>query len=459
MDEAPILQGDMAEDMTIHLFTDLAQARRKVLAQRGIELELPPSVRAGIRRVFGEDLTADQVAARILADVRQRGDEAVLEYTWRIDDAKLEGLAVEEAEVEAALDSIPLKLRQALELAVERVRGFHQRQPRLSWMDWREDGGALGQIVRPLERVGIYAPGGRAPYPSSLIMAAVPARVARVKEILVATPPREDGAVTPVILAAAQAAGVDRVFKIGGAQAIGAFAYGTESVPQVDKIVGPGNVFIIAAKRQVFGEVGIDQLPGPTETMLIADEGASPAWVAADLLAQAEHDPLASAILLTPSLELAQGVREEIEEQMESLSRREIIAQSLAAQGGIIVVQDLDQAVELANEYAPEHLCLLTRNPWALVGRIENAGGIFVGEHSSEALGDYVVGPSHIMPTGGTARFSSPLNVWDFVKITSIFAPSVEDSQQLAEAGIAIAEEEGLTAHAEAIRRRVTSDE
>lgn len=450
----------MTKNTIIPLFTDPAQARDRVLGQRGrVSGELPPSVRASIRRVFGADLTPDEVAARVLADVRQRGDGAVLEYTQRIDGVELDQLAVEEAEIEAASDVVPPTLHHALELAVERVRAFHQHQPSLSWIDWQEDGGALGQIVRPLERVGIYAPGGMAPYPSSLIMAVVPARVAGVKEILIASPPRRDGTVAPAMLVAAQMAGADRVFRIGGAQAIAALAYGTESVPQVDKIVGPGNVFVIAAKRLAFGEVGIDQLPGPTETMLIADEEANPTWVAADLLAQAEHDPLASAILLTPSLELARAVQKEIERQIESLSRREVIAQSLAGQGGIIIVQDLEQAVELANHYAPEHLCLLTREPWALVGRIENAGGIFVGQQAPEALGDYMIGPSHIMPTGGTARFSSPLNVWDFVKISSIFAPSASESQRLAEAGIALAQAEGFTAHAEAIRRRITSDE
>jgi len=420
-------------------------------------MELPPSLQAGIRHLFGADLTPDEVAARILADVREQGDEAVLEYTRRIDGVELNQLAVGEAEIEAAWNAAPTGLRQALELAVERVRAFHHCQPKLSWMNWQEDGGVLGQMVRPLERVGIYAPGGRAPYPSSLIMAVIPARVAGVKEIVVVTPPRSDGTVTPAILAAARIAEVDRVFKIGGAQAIGALAYGTDSIPRVDKIVGPGNIFVIAAKRLVFGQVGIDQLSGPTETVLIADEEANAAWVAADLLAQAEHDPLASAILLTPSFELARAVRKEIERQMASLSRRDIIGQSLTRHGGIIVVQDLNQAVELANEYAPEHLCLLTRDPWALVGRIENAGGIFVGEHTSEALGDYVVGPSHIMPTRGTARFSSPLNVWDFVRITSIFALGANESRRLAGAAVTLAEAEGLTAHAEAIRRRMPS--
>jgi len=444
----------------ISLFTDLTLARQSILSRRGREpMEVPASLRASIRRLFGEDLTPDEVAARILTDVRLRGDEAVREYTRRIDDVELDRFEVQEAEIEEAWTATSPALRGALELAVERIRVFHQCQPRLSWMDWQESGGVLGQMVRALERVGIYAPGGRAPYPSSLIMAVVPARVAGVSEILVATPPRKDGTVVPSILTAARIAGADRVFKIGGAQAIAALAHGTESIPRVDKILGPGNIFVIAAKRLAFGEVGIDQLAGPTETMLIADEEANPAWVAADLLAQAEHDPLASAILLTPSLALAQSVQREIERQIVCLSRRDIITQSLSSQGGIIVVQDLEQAVELANEYAPEHLCLLTRDPWTLLSGIKNAGGIFVGEYASEALGDYAVGPSHIMPTGGTARFSSPLNVWDFVRITSVFAPSANESRRLASAGIILAQAEGLTAHAEALKRRTDSED
>jgi len=446
----------MVNEATIPILTDLTQARQRLLAQRRCELaELPSSLRDSIRRMFGADLTPDQVAARIMADVRRRGDEAVRDYTYRIDGVELSQLTVDQTEMKSAWAAVPPELREALELAAERVRAFHQRQPRSSWIDWREDGGALGQIVQPLERVGIYAPGGKAPYPSSLIMAAVPARVAGVKELFATTPPRKDGTVAPVILAAARIAGVDRVFKIGGAQAIAALAYGTQSVPRVDKIVGPGNVFVIAAKRQAFGEVGIDQLPGPTETLLIADEEARPAWVAADLLAQAEHDALASALLITPSLSLARAVQEEIERQVRHLSRQETILRSLAHRGAIIVVQDLDQAVDLANEYAPEHLCLLTQDPWSLVGRIKHAGGIFVGEYASEALGDYVIGPSHIMPTKGTARFSSPMNVWDFVKITSIFAISADESQRLSESGITLAEAEGFTAHAQAIKRRL----
>jgi histidinol dehydrogenase len=284
--------------------------------------------------LFGTDLTPDEVATHILADVRLRGDEALFEYTRRIDGVQLDQLAVEETEIETAWDTTPPRLRQALALAAERIRAFHQCQPKLSWMDWQRDGGALGQIVRPLERVGIYAPGGLAPYPSSLIMAAIPARVAGVRQILVTTPPRRDGTVAPSILAAARIAGADRILKVGGVQAIGALAYGTESLRRVDKIVGPGNVFVIAAKRLVFGEVGIDQLPGPTETIIIADEKAEPAWVAADLLAQAEHDPLASAIVLTPSLTLARSVQKQVERQITSLLRRESTDRRSLGSGG-----------------------------------------------------------------------------------------------------------------------------
>jgi len=285
-------------------------------------------------------------------------------------------------------------------------------------------------------------------------MAAVPARVAGVSEIVVTSPPDAEGRSAPAILVAARIAGVSAVYKIGGAQAIAALAYGTATIRRVDKIGGPGNLFVVLAKRRVYGQVAIDGLPGPTETMLIADGGADPALVAADLLAQAEHDALASPICLTPSAELAQHVQVEVARQIEDLSRAEIIAQSLQGQGGIIVTSDLAQAMALANEYAPEHLCLLVRDPWAWVGQVRNAGGVFVGERSSEALGDYVVGPSHIMPTGGTARFSSPANVWDYLKITSVFAPAEPTIRRTSPAAIAIARAEGFTAHAAAIARR-----
>lgn len=431
-----------------------AEAERIFRRQPLDEMEGSLALRESIARLFGERLTPDEVVARILADVRSRGDEALQFYTQLLDGAAPETWRVPSERIALAWERTPPALREALQLAADRITAFHQRQPRNSWLEWDAEGGALGQMVRPLERVGIYAPHGRAPYPSSLLMAAIPARVAGVPQVVVATPPR-DGALNDTILAAAHVAGVSEIYALGGAQAIAALAYGTASVPAVDKILGPGNLFVVLAKRRVFGVVDIDQLPGPTETLLIADDAANPAYVAADLLAQAEHDPLASALLITPSEALAEAVQCEAARQIETLTRHEIIVESLAGQGGIVLVSDLDEALALANAYAPEHLCLLTRDPWSLVGRVRNAGGVFVGEFSSEALGDYVVGPSHIMPTGRTARFSSPVNVWDFVKITSVFAVSPAVARAVSPAAIALAEKEGLTAHAQAVRLRL----
>jgi len=431
------------------------EARRTILRRRPLDEYVAPAALAeGIRAIFGEPLTPDQVVARIIADVRARGDAAVLDYSRRIDGARLPALRVPEERIEAAWEATRPDLREALELAATRIEAFHRRQPRHSWLEWDADGGALGQIVRPLERVGVYAPNGLAPYPSSLLMAAIPARVAGVEQVVVATPPR-DGRLNDTILAAAHVAGVREVYAMGGAQAIAALAYGTKSVPRVDKILGPGNIFVVLAKRRVFGAVDIDQLPGPTETMVVADHTANPVLVAADMIAQAEHDPLASALLLTTSKPLALAVRDEIERQLESFERSQTMQAALAANGGIAIVPDLDSALDLANEYAPEHLCLLTASPWDLVGRVHNAGGIFVGEISSEALGDYVVGPSHIMPTGQTARFSSPINVWDFCKITSVFGVGPATVDRISQAGITLAEEEGLTGHANAMRLRL----
>jgi len=439
----------------VRVITDLEQARQSVLRRRSWDqIEITSALQASIERVFGAPLTPDQAVTRILEDVRGRGDAALFAYTKRIEGADLGTLRVSEEEMDAAWAASPPTLRDALQAAAARVRAFHERQYRQSWIEWDAEGGALGQIIRPLERVGLYAPGGRTPYPSSLLMAAVPARVAGVPEIVVVSPPDNKGRAAPAILVAARVAGVDAVYKVGGAQAIAALAYGTESIPRVDKIGGPGSLFVVLAKRRVYGQVAIDGLPGPTETMLIADDSADPALVAADLLAQAEHDVLAAPICLTPSIDLARRVQIEAARQVEELSRAEIIAQSLQNQGGIVVTADLAQAMTLANDYAPEHLCLLVRNPWTWVGEVRNAGGVFVGELSSEALGDYVVGPSHIMPTGGTARFSSPTNVWDYVKITSVFAPATATVRRIAPAAIAIAEAEGLTAHAAAIERR-----
>jgi histidinol dehydrogenase len=444
----------------VQIIDDAALAQSTILRRRAWdEVEITPAVQAGIERMFGEPLSPDQVVARILGDVRRDGDAALFAYNERIDGARVGQLRVTETEIVTAWEKADPGLRDALQVAVDRIRVFHEKQYRQSWIDWDGEGGALGQIIRPLRRVGIYAPGGRAPYPSSLLMAAVPARVAGVSEIVVTSPPGVDGRISDLILAAARVAGVDAVFKVGGAQAIGALAYGTESIPRVDKIAGPGNLFVMLAKRRVYGQVAIDGLPGPTETLIVADDSAGPALVAADLLAQAEHDVLASPICVTPSRALAERVQIEVARQIETLERAEIIAEAFQGQGGIVLVADLEQAFELANQYAPEHLCLLVRDAWSWLGRVRNAGGVFVGDTASEALGDYIVGPTHIMPTGGTARFSSPCNVWDFCKITSVFAPAGATVARLSGAAATLAEAEGLTAHAAAIRRRTGSFE
>ncbi|MFP3896102.1 MAG: histidinol dehydrogenase [Anaerolineales bacterium] len=445
----------MTEEGTlIRIVHGAEEARRTLLRRQTLDTyQVSEELARSIEELFGEPLTPEQVVTRILARVRAEGDRALMYYTELLDGTELTALRVPTERIEAAWQRTDADLREALRLCAARVETFHEKQPRGSWLAWDDDGGALGQRVRPLERVGVYAPHGTASYPSSLLMAAIPARVAGVPQIVVATPPR-GGALNDTILAAAHVAQIDEVYSVGGAQAIAALAYGTETIPRVDKILGPGNIFVVLAKRQVYGNVAIDQLPGPTETLLIADETASSRYVAADMLAQAEHDPLASALLITTSGELARRVRQEIGEQIHFLSRAEIIRSSLTTRGGIAVVEDMDRAIGLANAYAPEHLCLLTADPWQLVGRIENAGGIFVGESSSEALGDYAVGPSHIMPTGQTARFSSPLNVSDFLKITSIFAPGPDTRRRVGDAAIRLAEEEGLTAHAQAIRVR-----
>ncbi|MFC2029435.1 histidinol dehydrogenase [Chloroflexota bacterium] len=444
--------------MSIRVIEGVGAARRHLTGLRTQDRSsLPASVTSRLQAVFGRDLPAEEAVARIVNDVRRKGDAALRDYTQRIDGVALGAIELDAGAIESAYRSSPPELRDALQLAADRIRAFHEREPRTSWMEWDDGGSALGQMIRPLQRVGVYVPGGTAPYPSSLLMAVVPAQVAGVEEILVTTPPGAQGGGAPSILAAAYAAGLERVFLLGGAQAIAALAYGTESVPRVDKIVGAGGLFATLAKKLVYGDVGIDGLYGPTETLLIADDTANPALVAADLLAQAEHDPLATALLITPSTELAQRVQAEVARQLAPLARRQIIEESLAGQGAILVVSDLDQALKLANEYAPEHLCLLVADPWSLVGRVQNAGGIFVGEESSEAMGDYVVGPSHIMPTQGTARFSSPLHVGDFVKVTSLFSLSGSTARRLAPVAQTIADAEGLTAHAAAVAARQDS--
>ncbi len=431
------------------------EARTTLLTRKPVgEVAMTPELAAGIERVFGEPLTPDEAVRRLLADVRDRGDDALRHWTQRIDGVSLDDFIVPPESLAAAYEALTPNLRDALHVSIDRVRAFHQKQPMRGWVDWSSDGGALGQIVRPLARVGVYAPGGRVPYPSTLVMCVVPAQVAGVEEIVVATPPGPGGEPAQVILAAAHACGVDTVYRVGGAQAIAALAYGTQSIPRVDKVVGPGNIFVVLAKRHVYGIVDIDGLPGPTETMVIADAGADPTLVAADLLAQAEHDTLASAILVTPSRALAEAVQVEVARQMESLSRADVIAESLRGQGGIVLCADLDEAVDLANQYAAEHLCLHVSDPWSLVGRVKHAGGIFLGENSYEVLGDYVAGPTHVMPTMGTARFASPLSVRDFTKIISLFALGEGEAQEIGRAAQTLAEAEGLTAHAAAVAKR-----
>ena len=441
--------------MSIRIIADVAEARRTILARRLPEEEtLSPRMREGIARVFGAELSVGEVVDRILADVRRDGDAALRHYTEAIDGARLGALLVTEAEIAAGVAQVPPETLAALRTAAARIEAFHRRQLRQSWVNFDEYG-TLGQIIRPLARVGLYVPGGTAAYPSSLLMSAIPARVAGVEEIIVATPPGRDGALPSVTLAAAQVAGVTRILKAGGAQAIGALAYGTASVPRVDKILGPGNIFVALAKERVFGQVAIDGVQGPTETLLIADDSATAALVAADLLAQAEHDAMASPILLTTSPELAERVADELMEQLPTLERRAIALAAFENNGGIVVVPDLERAMALANEYAPEHLCLLVRDPWALVPLVRNAGGVFIGEASAEVLGDYVAGPSHTMPTSGTARFSSPINVEEFLKVISLFGLNDRAVRELGPAAQALAEAEGLTAHAAAVRRRL----
>jgi len=438
------------------------QTARQTILKRTPPDEFPVSQRVldEIAKLFGESLTPEQAVTKILKDVRMHGDSALQKWTQTLDSIdpstdrsgrRLQPAPVSSELIQAALDSLSPAQRDALEKAATRIETFHRKQPLTSWFT-NELGGTLGQIIRPIQRVGLYVPGGTAPLPSTVLMSAIPARVAGVKEIVVVTPPNRSLAninppVDPIILAACAIAGVDQVYLLGGAQAIAALAYGTETIQTVDKIFGPGNLFVTLAKRQVYGVVGIDGLAGPTETVVIADESANPAWVAADLLAQAEHDLLASAILLTPSQSLIEKVQIEVGKQLEERNRADIITASLENRGGAVLTRDLDEAVQLANDYAPEHLALSVSEPWRWVEKVNNAGGVFVGEHSFEVLGDYLAGPSHVMPTGGSARFASPLNVWDFVKIVSLIALDENTAQAIGPIAATIATSEGLDAH------------
>lgn len=434
------------------------EAARAILERRGdfAEPELAPHVAARCAEVFGESLSAREVVDRIVGGVRDRGDEAVREFTVAFDGKAPDSWEVSQTEIDAAWESTSPELKEALQTAADRIRHFHEQQRRSSWIT-TEELGTYGQLVRPLTRVGVYAPAGTAPLPSTLLMTAVPARVAGVEEIIVCSPPSAGGAVHSIILAAAKVAEVDRVFAIGGAQAIAAMAYGTESVPHVDKVLGPGNTFVALAKQRVYGAVDIDQIAGPTETLVIADDTADPVLVAADLLAQSEHGVDSSATLITTSRDLAGLVEAQLAIQLADagFDRSRIAAESLRLHGLIAIVDSLEQAVALSNAYAPEHLCLLVSNAWDLVPLVKNAGGIFLGEASAEALGDYTAGPSHVMPTGGTARFSSPINLGDFQKVISLIGANEKALEKLGQITSVLARAEGLTGHAMAIERRV----
>lgn len=421
------------------------------------ECTLSPQVQAGVAEMFGEPLTAAQVVDRIVAEVRMGGDKKLLYYTSLLDKADLAtfSLRVTAEEFAAAQAAVKPSTMAAIRRAIANVKKFHEEQMPKSWLTNREFGSMLGQKVTAVDSVGIYVPGGTASYPSSVIMNAVPAKVAGVSRIVMAVPPGQDGKVNPYVLATAAEIGITEIYKMGGAQAVAALAFGTESVPKVEKITGPGNIFVTLAKKAVYGHCDIDMLAGPSEILIIADETAETAYLAADLLGQAEHDPLASAILVTDDMKTAEATAEEIKVQLAKLPRAEIAALSLANQGMIIVAKDMATVIEMANLSAPEHLEVITKEPFALLPYIRNAGAIFLGAYSPEPLGDYYAGPNHVLPTGGTAKFYSVLNVETFMKKTSIIAYTQQALAAVSEDIIEMAEAEGLKAHANAIRVRV----
>ena len=396
---------------------------------------------------------AEREVRKIIDNVRDQGDKALINFTSKYDGIELTSLEVSKQQIASAYREVDSELVSALKLAAERIRSFHTAQKERILSGATKPGS--GQLIRPLERVGIYVPGGTVPYPSTVLMTVIPAKVAGVSEVILVTPPSAKRTVPPSILVAADIAGVDRVFSVGGAQAIAALAFGTESIPRVDKICGPGNIFVTLAKRLVYGAVGIDGLQGPSEVLIIADETTNPEYCAADLLAQAEHDPLASAILITTSRGLADEVNREVKQQLKNLPRQAIATESLNSRGKIVVVTDVDEAIELANLYAPEHLCLMVDRATSYIDKISSAGCIFLGENSTVVLGDYVAGPSHVLPTGGTARFSSPLSIMDFIKFINMVDVDEADLKQLGQAAITMARAEGLEAHARAMEKRL----
>ena len=407
-------------------------------------------------RAMGSFPDLEEKVANILENVRTRGDEALFDYSREFDHFELnkENIRVTEEEMEEAYNSLEPDFIRVLKDSAENIRAFHEKQKRISWIDTKEDGSILGQKFTPIEIVGLYVPGGKAAYPSSVLMNIVPAKVAGVEKIIMLTPPGQGGKVSPATLAAAKIAGVDEVYRVGGAQAIAAMAYGTESIPKVYKICGPGNIFVALAKKAVYGRVSIDSVAGPSEILVLADETANPRFVAADLLSQAEHDEMASAILVTTSQELAEKVSKEVDAFTAVLSRKEIIEKSIERFGNIFVADTMDMAINAVNEIASEHLEVLTKAPFEVLPKIKNAGAIFLGNYSSEPLGDYYAGPNHILPTNGTAKFFSPLNVDDFVKKSSIIAYSEEALRKVQDDIELFANKEGLTAHANSVHVR-----
>lgn len=422
------------------------------------QVELSPKIKARNKELYGEDLSAAQIVDKIVAEVRRDGDSAVIKYTKLLDGADFSAadFLVSEEEYQEADAAADAEVVASLKKAIANVRSYHQEQKPRSWMTYREQGSILGQSIIPLDRVGLYVPGGTASYPSSVIMNAVPAAVAGVGEIIMMAPADKDGKMNPYVLIAAREAGVKSIYKIGGAQAIAAMAFGTQTIPRVDKITGPGNIFVTLAKKAVYGHCDIDMLAGPSEILIVADEKADPVYVAADMLSQAEHDVLASSIVITDSEALAEKVEKEVELQLAKLERQEIARASIERNGLIIVAADIFKAMELANVSAPEHLEILTEEPFRLLPYVRHAGAVFLGAYSPEPLGDYFAGPNHVLPTGGTARYYSVLNVETFMKRTSVISYTQPALQAVQADIIRLAEAEGLQAHANAIRLRGT---
>jgi histidinol dehydrogenase len=433
----------------------LDKAEQTILNRKSIlKVEVSKIIRESIKNIFGEYLSPQEVVKIILEDIEDNKDEAVKKWTRKIDNFEYNSSCeIQSLELKQSFSKINYETIESMKLAIGRIKVFHENQPINNWITDKL-GGKLGQIIRPIEKIGIYIPGGTAPLPSTLIHTVIPAIVAGVKEIVVMSPPPISDIIKAVLFLVHQEFNKIRLFQVGGVQAIGALAYGTETIPRVQKILGPGNIFVTLAKREVFGVVGIDGLAGPTEAMIIADKTASSSLIASDLLAQAEHDYLAIPILITDDKELAENVQKEISKQIEKLSRKTIAEHSISEKGGIILVENLEKGFEVINNFAPEHLSILTKNPWEKLNQVTSSGGVFIGESSCEVLGDYIAGPSHVMPTGGSALYNSPLNLLEFVKLISIIgldSKTVKDISPFAEE---FAKAENLTAHAESARRR-----